>query len=317
MIRSHYHILFVILLSLILGYYLGGIEIGKFGYKIQVFQKNSILKMSEHTHDGDVTEKNREHWDTHASTYDTRFQKTMEQLISIIQEDRTMSFIGANWVTETSPPEHTVKLLDYACGTGLITRALLPTITRAIGIDLSSSMVSQYNARASNQGLSPSEMFAHQGNLLSSDPAPELEIEDLYQFDIAVVGLGFHHFSNPSLAARKIGERLKKGGILAVVDFESHDGYGNPHGHGDHGHEHSHGHQHHEELNEQAQQAKETVTHHGFSEEEIKKIFVDAGVGADFGYMVLGKGIVFHGTGVEGGRKDMKRAVFMARGVKL
>ncbi|TGO57356.1 hypothetical protein BCON_0066g00040 [Botryotinia convoluta] len=315
MIRSYYHILFVVLLSLILGYHLGGIEIGKFEYRIKAFEKNSRLKMSEHTHDGDVTEKNREHWDTHASTYDTRFQKTIEQLISIIQEDRTMSFIGANWVTETSPPEHTVKLLDYACGTGLITRALLPTITRAIGIDLSSSMVSQYNARASNQGLSPSEMFAHQGNLLSSDPAPELEIEDLHQFDIAVVGLGFHHFSNPSLAARKIGERLKKGGILAVVDFESHDGYGNPHGHGDHGH--GHGHEHHEELNEQAQQARETVTHHGFSEEEIKKIFVDAGVGADFGYMVLGKGIVFHGTGVEGGRKDMKRAVFMARGVKL
>ncbi|KAF7898212.1 hypothetical protein EAF00_004658 [Botryotinia globosa] len=315
--RSYYHILFVVLLSLILGYYLGGIEIGRFEYRIKAFEKNSILKMSEHTHNGDVTEKNREHWDTHASTYDTRFQKTMEQLISIIQEDRTMSFIGANWVTETSPPEHTVKLLDYACGTGLITRALLPTITRAIGIDLSSSMVSHYNARASDQGLSPSEMFAHQGNLLSSDPTPELEIEDLYQFDIAVVGLGFHHFSDPSLAARKIGERLKKGGILAVVDFESHDGYGNPHGHGDHGHEHGHGHHHHEELNEQAQQVKETVTHHGFSEEEIKKIFIDAGVGTDFGYMVLGKGIVFHGTGVEGGRKDMKRAVFMARGVKL
>ncbi|TGO88558.1 hypothetical protein BPOR_0155g00120 [Botrytis porri] len=272
--------------------------------------------MSEHKHDGDVTEKNREHWDTHASTYDTRFQKTADQLISIIQEPRTLSFIGANWITETSPPSHTIKLLDYACGTGLITRALLPTITRAIGIDLSSSMVSQYNARASNQGLSPSEMFAHQGNLLSSEPAPELESEELYQFDIAFVGLGFHHFSNPSLAARKIGKRLKKGGILAVVDFESHDGYGNPNGHGHH-HGHGHGHEHHEELNEQAQQAKETVTHHGFSEEEIKKIFVDAGVGADFGYMVLGKGIVFHGTGVEGGRNDMKRAVFMARGVKL
>ncbi|KAK6599479.1 2-heptaprenyl-naphthoquinone [Botrytis cinerea] len=281
MIRSYYHILFVVLLSSILGIYFGGTELAEFEYRIKVLVKNSRLKMAghTHTHDGDVTEKNREHWE---------------------------------YVLPNDLEKHTIKLLDYACGTGLITRALLPTITRAIGIDLSSSMVSQYNARASNQGLSPSEMFAHQGNLLSSEPAPELEIEELYQFDIAVVGLGFHHFSNPSLAARKIGERLKKGGILAVVDFESHDGYGNPHGHG-----HGHGHEHHEQLNEQAEQARETVTHHGFSEEEIKKIFVDAGVGADFGYMVLGKGIVFHGTGVEGGRKDMKRAVFMARGVKL
>ncbi|KAI9642047.1 hypothetical protein NHQ30_009918 [Ciborinia camelliae] len=267
--------------------------------------------MADHAHDENVTEKNRAHWDSHASTYDTRFQKTIEQLISIIQEDRTLSFIGANWITDTSTPEHSVKLLDYACGTGLITRALLPTITRSIGIDLSSSMVAQYNARASNQGLSPSEMIAYQGNLLSPTPDPGLEKEDLYGFDIAVVGLGFHHFDNPALAARKLGERLKKGGILAVVDFESHDGYGNPHEHG-----HGHGHDK-PQLNAQAQKAQETVTHHGFSEEEIKKIFVDAGVGADFGYMVLGKGIVFHGTGEEGERKDRKRAVFMARGIKL
>ncbi|KAB8295098.1 hypothetical protein EYC80_007036 [Monilinia laxa] len=271
--------------------------------------------MADHVHDVDVTEKNRAHWDSHASTYDTRFQKTMEQLISIIQEDRTLSFIGANWITDSSTPEHTVKLLDYACGTGLITRALLPTITRSIGIDLSSSMVDQYNARASNQGLSPNEMIAYQGNLLSSTSDPKLEKEDLYEFDIAVVGLGFHHFDNSALAARKLGERLKKGGILAVVDFESHDGYGNPHGHG-HGHSHENGHNE-PELNEHAEKARETVTHHGFSEEEIKKIFTDAGVGTEFGYMVLGKGIVFHGTGKEGQRNDMKRAVFMARGVKL
>ncbi|ESZ98522.1 hypothetical protein SBOR_1184 [Sclerotinia borealis F-4128] len=283
--------------------------------------------MADHVHnvgvDGslDVTEKNRAHWDSYASTYDTRFQKTMEQLISIIQEPRTLSFIGANWVSDSPEssdsseptPNHTIKLLDYACGTGLITRALLPTITRAIGIDLSSSMVTHYNARASNQGLAPSEMYAYHGNLLSDTPQPELESEDLYEFDIAVVGLGFHHFENPALAARKLGSRLKKGGILAVVDFESHDGFGNAH---EHGHAHAHAHQD-VKLNAQSEKARETVTHHGFSEEEIKKIFVNAGVGADFGYMVLGKGIVFHGTGEEGKRNDLKRAVFMARGVKL
>ncbi|TGO52975.1 hypothetical protein BOTNAR_0308g00100 [Botryotinia narcissicola] len=36
-------------------------------------------------------------------------------------------------------------------------------------------------------------------------------------------------------------------------------------------HEHGHGHEHHEELNEQAQPAKGTVTHHGFFEEEIRR----------------------------------------------
>ncbi|QSZ36803.1 hypothetical protein DSL72_006686 [Monilinia vaccinii-corymbosi] len=270
--------------------------------------------MSDHVHEVDVTEKNRAHWDSHASTYDTRFQKTIEQLTSIIQEDRTLSFIGANWIADSSRPEHTVKLLDYACGTGLITRALLPTVTRSIGIDLSPAMVAQYNTRAANQGLSPSEMIAYQGNLLSSPTEAELEKEDLYEFDLAVVGLGFHHFDNPAWAARKLGERLKKGGILAVLDFESHDGYGNPHGHP---HGHGYENQHHEPtLSAQAERARETVTHHGFSEEEIRKIFTDAGVGAGFGYVVLGRGILFQGTGKEGQRNDMKRAVFLARGVK-
>lgn len=180
-------------------------------------------------------------------------------------------------------------------------------------------MVEHYNARADNQGLSPEEMFAYQGNLTFTststipDRNPELENDDLYNFDIAVVGLGFHHFEDPALAARRLGERLKKGGVLAVVDFETHDGLGNEN---EDKHSHSHSHSHSHDLDAQTLKAQETVTHHGFSRAEIQKIFEDAGVGAEFGYMVLGKGIVFHGTGKVGERKDMKRAVFVARGVK-
>lgn len=65
MIRSYYHILFVVLLSSILGIYFGGTELAEFEYRIKVLVKNSRLKMAghTHTHDGDVTEKNREHWE--------------------------------------------------------------------------------------------------------------------------------------------------------------------------------------------------------------------------------------------------------------
>ncbi|KAM3075269.1 hypothetical protein ACMFMG_007287 [Clarireedia jacksonii] len=287
-----------------------------------------------------VTEKNKAHWDEHAANYDARFQKTMDQLVSLLRDPSILSFINVPWIPDTdtetdtdtdSPQSHTLKLLDYACGTGLITRAFLPYITRAIGIDLSGSMVTQYNLHAHNQGLSQEEMVAVEGNLLMQPRDARLAgegKEDLFEFDVAVVGLGFHHFSDARLAATRLAERLKKGGALVVLDFESHEPVHGGDGHG-HGHGHSHGHAHDEalvkgeelQLGEATKQVKETITHHGFAEEEMRSIFEEAGVGGGFGYRVLGKGIVFHGVHgdgkAEGERKEMKRGVFIARGTKV
>lgn len=67
-------------------------------------------------------------------------------------------------------------------------------------------------------------MHAVQGNLLDpNDPAPAaLAGQEFFEFDIAVVGLGFHHFDDPALATRRLAERLKKGGVLMIVDFVPH-----------------------------------------------------------------------------------------------
>jgi len=57
-------------------------------------------------------------------------------------------------------------------------------------------MVHEYNTSASNQGIPSHEMHAVLGNLLDpSNPDPEeLKGEEFWEFDIEVVGLGFHHF---------------------------------------------------------------------------------------------------------------------------
>ncbi|PQE04876.1 methyltransferase domain-containing protein [Rutstroemia sp. NJR-2017a BBW] len=244
----------------------------------------------------------------------------MDQLTSLLRAPEILSFINIPWLPDSdsdssTPPQQELKLLDYACGTGLITRTFLPYVSRAVGVDLSQEMVAVYNAHAHNQGLGREEMWGVQGNLLEGGEgrldADEGEEGDLYGFDVAVVGLGFHHFADARLAAKRLGERLKKGAVLVVVDFERHDGHGHGHGHG-------------EEKEQEAdmhKQVKETVTHHGFSEEEIRSIFEDAGVGGEFGYRVLGKGIVFHGVHGDGKeeeeRKEMRRGVFIARGTKV
>ncbi len=58
--------------------------------------------------------------------------------------------------------------------------------------------------------------------------------------------------------------------------------------------------------------ATNTVTHMGFSKEDVKKMFEEAGVGLNFDYVEVGKGIVF-GEGSE----KMERSIFFARGSKL
>ena len=165
-------------------------------------------------------------------------------------------------------------------------------------------MVNEYNTACRNQGISGTEMFATVGDLIDvSDLNPAaLSRPEFFNFDIAVVGLGFHHFGDPNLAATKLAERLRKGGVLMIVDFLPHE---------HHGHRH-----HHEQENtppEGKYEVMNTVTHMGFSEDEVKKIFEVAGVGTGFEYVKIGKGIVFGGKGAGG---SIERSVFMARGSK-
>ncbi|KAF8848660.1 methyltransferase-like protein [Acephala macrosclerotiorum] len=242
------------------------------------------------------TEKNQSHWNEAASTYNTKFSKTIQQIISEIQKRK--DWIGVDWAEDipdtedaaASIPKKTVRLLDYACGTGLVSRALAPYVTQCIGIDLTEGMVKEYNISALNQGIPETEMAAYQGNLISpDDPSPiSFSGPEFFDFDIAVVGLGFHHFDNPGLAAKRLAERLKKGGVLMIVDFLPH--------------EHFHGYN-----------AAKTVTHMGFSEEEVKTMFEEAGVGGDFKYLQVGKGKITFGEGQE----KVERSVFFARGSKL
>lgn len=188
-------------------------------------------------------------------------------------------------------------------------------------------MVQEYNTGASNQGIPESEMYAVAGNLIdassSSPPEPSLSAPEYYDFDIAAVGMGWHHFTDPAFAAKQLSQRLRTDGTLLIIDFLPHEGFGHSHDHShghDHDHKHGEGHGHGHGETKKDGEAKDTkvesaaahtVTHWGFAEEDIKKMFEEAGVGVDFDFVVLGKGIVFEGEG-----KTMRRTVFMARGRK-
>jgi SAM-dependent methyltransferase len=162
-----------------------------------------------------------------------------------------------------------VRFLDYACGTGLMTRALGPYVTKTLGVDVSPNMVETYKSRAASAGLSQETVDAVVGNLFDkAKPEPaELAGKEWWGFDLAAVGFGFHHFEDVVFAASQLKGRLRPGGVLVINDFleggdlqadengnpvEGSEGnhavhqHGHGHGHGhDHGHGHGHGHGHH------------------------------------------------------------------------
>ncbi|KAI5984005.1 hypothetical protein EDD15DRAFT_2312577 [Pisolithus albus] len=49
--------------------------------------------------------------------------------------------------------------MDFACGTGLISRELAPHAKSIVGVDISQNMVDMYNLSVHNQGkISPDEL---------------------------------------------------------------------------------------------------------------------------------------------------------------
>jgi len=105
--------------------------------------------------------------------------------------------------------EDATAVLDYACGSGQVSRALAPHVAQLVGVDISPRMVQVYNARANAQGLEPHEMRAV-GSLA------ELQQE---HFDIVVCSMAYHHFPSVKDVTRELTKYLKPSGTLAVADI--------------------------------------------------------------------------------------------------
>lgn len=118
-------------------------------------------------------------------------------------------------------------MLDYACGDGLISKALKPLFSSAIGVDVSSSMLEKYRSAASSLGLKLHEMMCVRGDLITDDAGPTeppLNKEELQNFDLVAISMALHHVQDPTSAMQRLAGRLKSGGKLLVIDWAPVDG---------------------------------------------------------------------------------------------
>lgn len=190
-----------------------------------------------------------------------------------------------------------------------MTKALGSYVTTIRGIDISENMVKHYNEAARSSGLAPEQAHAVVGDLLGATVPSELSGPDFYDFDVAAIGLGFHHFENPPLAVKRLTERLRaETGVLIIVDFLPFE-HGS-HSHGGGGHSHGHSQDQQNQNNPVLPNMRQTIKHHGFTSDGIQRLFEAAGL-EDFAFDILPEPAVFE---FEEGRKE--RTIFIAKGRK-
>lgn len=98
-------------------------------------------------------------------------------------------------------------------------------------------MVSMFNSKASDTRLDTSAFHAVVGNLFDAEPyivddksGEKINGQDFLDdpkfkdFDICIVGLGFHHFENFVRCLEILSERVKKGGVVGIVDLLPKEG---------------------------------------------------------------------------------------------
>jgi len=260
-----------------------------------------------HQDEEDFTESNRAHWNKFAATYYSA-EPWMKELVNKVTAfvHSNINWIGVDFVhpsttfeaktEEKEERQKTVRVLDYACGPGTMTHAFGSRATEYVGIDLSENMVQAYNTRfgQDQQSESTDEVLnAHAvvGNLLTpQEPSQDLSGPEYHDFDLVVVGLGYHHFSDVELATRRLVERLRPGGVFLILDFVTHAAEVDA------------------DPNTPVGSARHTVAHHGFSEARLEQVFEGAGL-SDFGLVQMGDEVHIRGGKV-------KREPLMARGRK-
>jgi SAM-dependent methyltransferase len=165
-----------------------------------------------------------------------------------------------------------------------------------VGLDLSDNMVVEYNKSACEMGIPPEKMSAQRGDLLAETVPKHLSGPDFRNFDIAAIGMAIHHIESPQLALKRLAGRLRKGGVCFIMDlFPSQ----------------------HQLLElrkfcEEHPEIAATINKHGFTKEEMQKLYQNAGLGGRFDYVVVEKPLEF----TMNGQKHSTTA-FMARGELL
>jgi ubiquinone/menaquinone biosynthesis C-methylase UbiE len=108
-----------------------------------------------------------------------------------------------------------MKVMDYGCGTGLLTLSLQPLVEEITGVDTSQGMLDVLRVKIQKQGISNIR------TLLLSPDSNDLQGAG---YQLIVNSMTLHHVVDPERLIREFFTRLSQGGYLAIADLDCDDG---------------------------------------------------------------------------------------------
>src|ERR1700739_448874 len=112
-------------------------------------------------------------------------------------------------IIAAAPPASDDRLLDVACGPGLVVCAFAPHVQAATGIDVTPAMLDRARKLAGDKGLA--NVTWRQGDVYA------LPFQDA-SFTIVTTRFSFHHFLDPAAVLREMVRVCTPWGRIVVVD---------------------------------------------------------------------------------------------------
>jgi SAM-dependent methyltransferase len=112
-------------------------------------------------------------------------------------------------VVETARPTRDDRVLDVACGPGLVVCAFAPHVREATGIDVTPAMLYRARKLAAEKGLA--NVAWRQGDVRSLPYG-------VASFTIVTTRFSVHHFLDPAAVLREMVRVCAPGGRIVVVD---------------------------------------------------------------------------------------------------
>ncbi len=121
----------------------------------------------------------------------------------------------ADAIIREAAPSRGMDVLDYGCGTGLVTLRLQPTVRTITGADSSQGMLGVLREKIRSRGLTNA-----QTRLVDFEKGGRVE----GAFHLVVSSMTMHHVKDTAGLFRQWFDILLPGGLIAAADLDTEDG---------------------------------------------------------------------------------------------
>jgi len=121
----------------------------------------------------------------------------------------------ARAILGTIRPGPAMDVLDFGCGTGLLTLALQPHVRTIIALDSSQGMLDVLNKKITAQDIK--NVRTRHVDLEKGDELPGT-------FDLVVSSMTFHHIRDTGMLLDRMASVLRPAGRIAIADLDSDEG---------------------------------------------------------------------------------------------